>query len=373
MSEGNSRARQDTRMPPPAVLWRDGYLQLLDQRRLPHEIAYLTIEDLDTAVDAIRTLAVRGAPAIGIAAAYALVVAMQRWAGGGAGARDESPEAFLVRLNELAQRLNAARPTAVNLAWATGRICRRARRTPSLAALRAEAESIHAEDRVICRAIGEHGRALIRPGTTVLTHCNAGALAVSELGTATAPLYLAHADGVPFRVYADETRPLLQGARLTAWELAQAGIDVTLICDSMAASFMARGEIDLVLVGTDRVTRNGDVVNKIGTLNLAVLCRHFGVPFYVACPSSTWDPATATGADVVIEERDPGEVLGTAAARVPARNPAFDVTPAELVTGIITDRGIARAPLGESLAALLGEFGPHNPVDSGGECLTLDK
>jgi methylthioribose-1-phosphate isomerase len=189
---------------------------------------------------------------------------------------------------------------------------------------------------------------------TILTHCNAGALAVSELGTATAPLYLAHAAGVPFRVFADETRPLLQGARLTAWELVQAGIDVTLICDNMAASFMAQGAIDLVLVGTDRVTRNGDVVNKIGTLNLAVLCRHFGVPFYVACPSSTYDPATPSGSDVPIEERDPAEVLGTAAARVPARNPAFDVTPAELVTGIITERGIARAPIADSLAALIG-------------------
>jgi methylthioribose-1-phosphate isomerase len=189
---------------------------------------------------------------------------------------------------------------------------------------------------------------------TVLTHCNAGALAVSALGTATAPLYLAHAAGTRFRVIVDETRPLLQGARLTAWELSRAGIDVTLICDNMAAAMMDRQGVDLVIVGTDRVTRNGDVVNKIGTLNLAVLCQHFGIPFYVACPSSTWDPDTATGAEVVIETRDPDEVRGTAAAHVPVWNPAFDVTPAALVTGIITERGIARAPLEISLQALLG-------------------
>jgi methylthioribose-1-phosphate isomerase len=353
MRDGPDASRRVAGLPPPAVVWNEGRLQLLDQRRLPHEIAYLSIETLEQAFDAIRSLAVRGAPAIGIAAAYALVVSMSRVR---ASAHETEPEPaeFLERLGAFARRLDEARPTAVNLAWATARVCRRAQREPTLAGIRAEAEAIHAEDRAICRAIGAHGRAMIDPGMTVLTHCNAGALAVSELGTATAPLYLAHAEGVPFRVFADETRPLLQGARLTAWELAQAGIDVTLICDNMAASFMAKGEIDLVLVGTDRVTRNGDVVNKIGTLNLAVLCRHFGVPFYVACPSSTYDPATPTGADVPIEERDPAEVLGTAAARVPVRNPAFDVTPAELVTGIITERGIARAPLADSLAALIG-------------------
>jgi len=370
MNDGTPQPERQPTLPPPAVLWHDGELRLLDQRRLPHEIAYLAIESLDAAFDAIRTLAVRGAPAIGIAAGYALVVAM-RHACAASPALLEAPLAFRERLDGFARQLNAARPTAVNLAWATGRICRRAKHSPNLDAIRSEAEAIHAEDRAICRAIGEHGRMLIKAGMTVLTHCNAGALAVSELGTATAPLYLAHAAGVPFRVFADETRPLLQGARLTAWELDQAGIDVTLICDNMAASFMARGEVDLVIVGTDRVTRNGDVVNKIGTLNLAVLCRHFGVPFYVACPSSTWDPATAKGADVPIEERAADEVLGTAAARVPVRNPAFDVTPAELVTGIITERGIARAPLDEALTALLGAVHQHEPVDSGGDGLNL--
>lgn len=343
----------DLRLPPAAVIWEAGRLRLLDQRRLPEAVAYLEIATLADALDAIRTLAVRGAPAIGIAAAYALVVCMGR------PPRGDEPagyglDPFRTRLAALATQLTAARPTAVNLAWATARICRRAAVEPTLAAIHAEAEAIHAEDRAICRGIGAHGRPLIREGMTVLTHCNAGALAVSELGTATAPMYLAHRDGVAFRVIVDETRPLLQGARLTAWELASAGLDVTLICDNMAASLMARGSVDLVLVGTDRVTRNGDVVNKIGTLNLAVLCRHFGVPFYVACPSSTFDPATPTGADVAIEERDAAEVLGERAARVPVLNPAFDVTPADLVTGIITEHGIAGQPLAASLVALFG-------------------
>jgi len=332
---------------PEAIRWDGERLELLDQRRLPHEVVYLTIESLDEAADAIRTLAVRGAPAIGLAAAYALVVAMRQRA-----ARHDTRETFLRDLETSAARLTAARPTAVNLAWAAGRMCRRARSEASLDALADEAGAIHREDIEICSAIGRHGAELITPGCTVLTHCNAGALAVSALGTATAPLYLRHRQGVPFRVLVDETRPLLQGARLTAWELSSAGIDVTLICDNAAASLMAAGEVNLVLVGTDRVTRNGDVVNKIGTLNLAVLCRHFGIPFYVACPSSTYDPDTASGAEVPIEERDPREVLGEAAARVPARNPAFDVTPAALVTGIVTERGIARAPLAENLARL---------------------
>jgi methylthioribose-1-phosphate isomerase len=183
----------------------------------------------------------------------------------------------------------------------------------------------------------------------VLTHCNAGALAVSELGTATAPLYLCHQAGVPFSVFADETRPLLQGARLTAWELSEAGMDVTLLCDNAAASLFAAGSIDLVLVGTDRVTANGDVVNKIGTLNMAVLCRHYGVPFYVACPSSTFDAHTPTGADVIIEQRDPAEVSGANRTRAAVYNPAFDVTPAGLVTALITDRGMIESPDRERL------------------------
>ncbi len=333
---------------PAPIRWESGRLLLLDQRRLPGEITYLNIQSLADAEQAIKTLAVRGAPAIGIAAAYALALVMAAEAPTG-----ESATAFRRRLDAAAARLCAARPTAVNLAWAGERLRRRAANEPGAAALADEACRIAQETEEICDAIGRHGEHLIAPDSTVLTHCNAGALAVSGIGTATAPLYRCHAGGVPFRVLVDETRPLLQGARLTAWELAAAGIDVTLICDNMAASFMAAGQVDLVLVGTDRVTANGDVVNKIGTLNLAVLCRHFDVPFYVACPSSTYDSATPDGAAVVIEQRGPEEVLGAVAVRVKAANPAFDVTPAALVTGIVTEHGIARAPLDRSLAALL--------------------
>lgn len=331
---------------PAAIIWHDDELKILDQRRLPGAVSYLAAADLDTVWNAIRTLAVRGAPAIGIAAAYGLVVAMRN-------TPDKLTAAqFLETLNAAGSHLKTARPTAVNLAWAVDRVIAAASGEPSYARIKAEAESIHAEDRKICRAIGEVGRALITPGCRILTHCNAGSLAVSELGTATAPLYLNHAANVPFKVYVGETRPLLQGARLTAWELSQAGIDVTLICDNMAASLMAAGQIDLVIVGTDRVTRNGDVVNKIGTLNLAVLCHHYDVPFYVACPASSYDPATPSGSEVAIEERDSSEVLGDQAADVPVFNPAFDITPAELVSGIITDRGLARPPLAIALAEL---------------------
>ena len=318
-------------------------MTLLDQRRLPGAVEYLDIPDIPSAVDAIRGLAVRGAPAIGIAAAYALAAAARN-------AGDRAGIAEVLRGG--GDALIAARPTAVNLRWAVERLRRRGAADPEPGALAAEAEAIHREDAEQCRAIGEHGRALIRPNANVLTHCNAGALAVSELGTATAPLYLNHDAGVPFHVYVDETRPLLQGARLTAWELDRVGIDVTLICDNVPASLMAAGRIDLVIVGTDRVTRNGDVVNKIGTLNLAVLANHYGVPFYVACPASTYDPDTATGREVTIEQRPDDEVRRGESAAVAAYNPAFDVTPARLVTGIVTDRGIAEAPLESTLQAL---------------------
>jgi methylthioribose-1-phosphate isomerase len=329
---------------PPTIRWTYGELSLLDQRALPAQEIYLRIDSIDAAVDAIRTLAVRGAPAIGIAAAYALTRSV----------RDEPSPTFLERLRQNGRRLKSARPTAVNLAWAVDRLVETAERDPRYAVLESEARAIHEEDRASCRAIGEAGRHLIEPGARVLTHCNAGALATAGLGTATAPMYLAHEDGVSFQVFADETRPLLQGARLTAWELSRTGIEVTLLCDNAAASLMASGGIDLVIVGTDRVAANGDVVNKIGTLALAVLCRHFGIPFYVACPSSTFDPATPIGAAVQIEQRDGGEIIGPGTARVPAYNPAFDVTPAALVTGLITDRGLIGYPPEPSLADQIG-------------------
>jgi methylthioribose-1-phosphate isomerase len=340
---------------PEPIRWHEERLQLLDQTQLPGRVVYEPQTSLETVYAAIRSLKVRGAPAIGIAAAYGLVVAMQTY-------RSADGERFFRALQFAADRLRGARPTAVNLAWAVDRLVGTAQLAGDgatrYARIKAAAEAIHSEDRRICHAIGRAGLQLIAPGCGVLTHCNAGALAVSELGTATAPMYLAHADGIAFRVYAGETRPLLQGSRLTAWELKRAGLDVTLICDTMVARMMAEGAIDLVLVGTDRVTRNGDVVNKIGTSGIAILARYFAIPFYVACPSSTFDPATADGASVVIEERDPDEVRtvfgrATAPADIKVRNPAFDVTPHELVTAFVTDAGLLTPPFEQSLTQLV--------------------
>ena len=291
---------------------------LLDQRKLPEEVVYAEQTSAEMVAASIAGMQVRGAPAIGIAAAYGL--ALDARAG-----RDVARAARL---------LVAARPTAVNLAWAVSRVL-------AASDAVAEAEAIHREDAEMCRAIGANGMGLIDPGSAVLTHCNAGALAVSALGTATAPLYLAHKAGVRFKVFVDETRPLLQGARLTAWELVREGLDVTLICDNMVSHLMSTGEIDSVIVGADRVTANGDVVNKIGTRGIAITSRYHGIPFHVAFPSSTFDAETATGADVDIEQRDASEVTDSirVAAGVQIQNPAFDVTPAELVTSWITDCG----------------------------------
>lgn len=324
---------------PDTLRFVDGKLEVLDQRLLPREERYWRLETLADAWTAINTLAVRGAPAIGVAAGYALAQSMHP---------DLSGDEYTARLHANADHLREARPTAVNLAWAVDRLVESARQARDKhdchRLLLDEAEAIHAEDEANCAKIGEHGAPLIEPGANVLTHCNAGSLAVSRLGTATAPMYTQHTAGLPFHVYVDETRPLYQGARLTAWELNRCGIDVTLICDNAAATIMAAGDIDLAIVGTDRVAANGDVVNKIGTLNVAILCAHFSIPFYVACPSSTFDPATPTGAHVRIEQRAQEEVLGDHAAPVAAANPAFDVTPHELVTGVITEHGIAYSP-----------------------------
>ena len=317
---------------PEAIRWQGGVLELLDQRALPGREIYLRITSIEAAAEAIRTLSVRGAPAIGIAAGYALAQSMI--------GVDSIHRSATLNLN--AQILKAARPTAVNLATAVDRLV--ALGTTDAEVLIREAEAIHDEDRLICQRIGESGLPLIAEGVNVLTHCNAGAVAVSALGTATAPLYLAHQAGRRFHVWIDETRPLWQGARLTAWELSTAGIDCTLICDHVPASLMAAGKIDLVVVGTDRVARNGDTANKIGTLGLAVLARHFGIPFYVACPSTTFDPSTPNGAAIPIEARHADEVLGTHAAQVRVWNPAFDVTPVDLISGFITDRGLIESP-----------------------------
>ena len=303
---------------PAAIRWEGGRLWLLDQRKLPEEVVYAEQTSAEMVAASIAGMQVRGAPAIGIAAAYGL--ALDARAG-----RDVARAARL---------LVATRPTAVNLAWAVNRVL-------AASDAVAEAEAINREDAEMCRAIGANGLGLIKPGSAVLTHCNAGALAVSALGTATAPLYLAHKAGVRFKVFVDETRPLLQGARLTAWELVREGLDVTLICDSMVSHLMSERMIDCVIVGADRVTANGDVVNKIGTRGIAIASRYHGIPFHVAFPSSTFDAETPTGADVDIEQRDASEVTDSirVAPGVQIRNPAFDVTPAELVTSWITDCG----------------------------------
>ncbi|MDO6459508.1 S-methyl-5-thioribose-1-phosphate isomerase [Granulosicoccaceae sp. 1_MG-2023] len=342
---------------PATVRWEDGRLYLLDQTLLPAQTRIEEQQDLQQLHDSIRRLAVRGAPAIGVAAAWGLCLAV----------RDKQAlprEALLAALREAGAYLISARPTAVNLAWAVGRMLELAGALPATldaagiySALCAEARAIQDEDVALCAAMGEHGAPLIGDNTGVLTHCNAGAMATAGIGTATAPMYVAHGRGVKFRVYTDETRPLLQGARITAWELQQAGIPTTLITDNMAAHLMSQGLIDLVITGTDRVAANGDVANKIGTLGVAILARHFGIPFYVACPSSTIDLATATGAEIRIEERGAEEVTTFGGVRVAppdieTRNPAFDVTPAELVSGLITERGIVRQPYTDNLARL---------------------
>lgn len=336
-----------------AVRWQDQKLWLLDQRLLPHEEAYSAIETLDDAIENIKRLSVRGAPAIGIAAAYALCVSARRYAG---------QEDFSQRLNADFERLVAARPTAVNLRWAATKARDagiNAELGHALEAMVQEAESIHADDRIACRRIGEAGLSVLRELTPqsdgtigLITHCNAGALAVSELGTATAPMYLAHAAGQRLHVYADETRPLWQGARLTAWELDQAGIPVTVLCDNAAASLLATGKVQAAIVGTDRVAANGDVANKIGTFPLAMACQHFGIPFYVACPASTFDSATQAGADIPIEHRGAEEVIGSVGAKVDVYNPAFDITPASMVSAFLTDRGVLRPPFADSLKLL---------------------
>ncbi|HUX40097.1 MAG TPA: S-methyl-5-thioribose-1-phosphate isomerase [Rectinemataceae bacterium] len=344
-----------------SLRWENEELLLLDQTRLPGEVVEERQESVEMVWDSIKRLKVRGAPAIGIAGAYGLLLGVRPLLGLGL------PD-FLAKAEETAAYLNSSRPTAVNLSWATGRMLSYARDKAAEAGDSAalyrllvdEARRIHAEDRAICRNIGEHGEALIKEGSGVLTHCNAGALATSELGTATAPMYIAFAKGRRFRVYADETRPLLQGARLTSWELQQSDLDVTLICDDMAAYVMSKGLVDLCVVGCDRVAANGDTANKIGTLGVAILARHFSIPFYVACPSSTIDFATATGEDIHIEERGEEEVTSFGARRtapegMKVRNPAFDVTPHELVSGFITEKGIVGPGYAENLARIFAK------------------
>jgi len=332
---------------PQTIRWdtHTNSLYFIDQTKLPLELLEEQQDSIEQVWNSIKTLKVRGAPAIGIAGAYGLLIGLSA-------KQNLDNHTFMQELKKQADYLNSSRPTAVNLSWALKRMVVTAEKIATktsaeiFAALVEEAILIHNEDREICRNIGKYGLPLIKEGCGILTHCNAGTLAVSEFGTATAPMYTAHEQ--------DETRPLLQGARLTAWELQRAGIDVTLICDNMAAYIMSQGLINLVITGTDRVAANGDVANKIGTLGIAILAKYFAIPFYIAAPSSTIDLATPHSQAIIIEERDPQEVTHfglrpTALNGTKVRNPAFDVTPHELITGIITDRGIIYPPYAKNL------------------------
>ncbi len=333
------------------IEWTGKAARIIDQTALPTALSYEDIATPEAMFAAIRELKVRGAPLIGISAAYGLYLSVAVLPSGSAKAD------LIALLRKNADYLAGSRPTAVNLFWALERMKKRAAALAGecngvdeiKVGLLAEAEAIHDEDRRMCRAIGENGYEVLKDCHSLQTHCNAGALATSELGTALSPMYVAMENRRPFHVFVDETRPLLQGARITAFELMEAGIPVTLICDNMAATVMAQGRVDAVIVGADRIAANGDVANKIGTYGLALIANAHGVPFYVAAPSSTFDASLSSGADIPIEERAPMEIthgMGrqTAPTGVEVYNPAFDVTPHGLIAGIITEKGVLEPP-----------------------------
>jgi methylthioribose-1-phosphate isomerase len=342
----------------PTLHWigeTDGHLRLIDQTLLPIELREIDCRDVEAIWEAIRSLRVRGAPAIGIAAAYGVCVGVQTATG-----HDEAT--LFARLEEVSKYLASSRPTAVNLFWALDRMQRtaaalRGKASPHaiIQRLLEEAHAIHQEDRAMCRAIGRFGAELLSDGQGVLTHCNAGGLATSDYGTALAVFFAAHESGKRLHVYADETRPLLQGARLTAWELQQRGIDVTLICDSMAAQVMREGRVQAVITGADRIAANGDSANKIGTYGVALLAAAHQIPFYIAAPTSTFDLSLADGSQIPIEERAAEEITHgfgrqTAPTGVRVYNPAFDVTPARLIKAIICERGLIEPVTREQIA-----------------------
>lgn len=329
---------------------RPGHVRMIEQTLLPTQHVDLEVRDVEQMVDAIRRLAVRGAPAIGVAAAFGVMLGVQH-------ETERTPDELMSHVEAVTTRLAEARPTAVNLFWALARMRDRASRDHDsgldargiIDGLFEEGLAIYHGDRETCRKMGEIGAELIQDGHSLLTHCNAGALATAGMGTALAPMYVAHEQGKKIAVFADETRPLLQGARITAWELGQAGIDVTLITDGMAARVMSEGKVDAVFVGSDRIARNGDVCNKIGTYGVALAARAHDVPFYVVAPLSTVDPSLEHGGLIPIEERAEDEIAEgfgrrTAPEGVKVYNPAFDVTPASLVTGIITEVGLISNP-----------------------------
>jgi methylthioribose-1-phosphate isomerase len=338
------------------IQWKDDALVLLDQTTLPNEVRYDSYKTIESVWNAIVTMKVRGAPAIGVSAAYGLYL-------GVIDAPEDSFETFFSYLKEKSDYLATSRPTAVNLFWALERMEERAKLLSGSEVsevknvLLQEAIAIHKEDEEINRMIGENLLTLLSDGMGILTHCNAGALATTKYGTATSPMYLAKEKGWDIKVYADETRPRLQGSTLTALELQRAGIDVTVITDNMAAMVMSQGKVQAVIVGCDRVAANGDVANKIGTMGVAILAKNFGIPFYVAAPTPTIDLRTPTGKEIPIEEREEEEVTNrfgvyTAPKGVNVYNPAFDVTPNEYVTAIVTEKGIVEAPYEENLQKL---------------------
>jgi methylthioribose-1-phosphate isomerase len=353
-------------MPVETLIWvgdRPGHVRMIEQTKLPTEYELLDVTTVEEMVDAIYRLAVRGAPAIGVAAGYGVLLGVQ-------GLEGLSAEEMVGRTREISATLAKARPTAVNLFWALDRMVARADRDHAAGlsgdairdGLFEEAHTIFHEDQATCEALGRHGAELIQDEGTYLTHCNAGALATANTGTALAPFYEAARQGKRIAVYADETRPLLQGARLTAWELMQGGIDVTVITDSMAGRVMFEGKIDAVFVGSDRIARNGDVCNKIGTYSVAVLAKEHGVPFYAVAPLSTFDRTLTSGDQIPIEERPAEEITRgfgnqTAPDGVKVYNPAFDVTPARLVTGIVTEAGVIEHPTQEKVEAAMKAAG----------------
>jgi methylthioribose-1-phosphate isomerase len=343
------------------IVYENGAVKLLDQTKLPLERVMLDIPTAEMMWEAIKMLRIRGAPAIGVAAGFGL------WLGIKDVPESVTRETFLAKLQATRDYLATSRPTAVNLFWALDRVVKVTRESTlqTVAELEQlvldEAKSIQLDEQATAQAIGDYGAPLIANVSNVLTHCNAGSLATYGIGTALAPIYVAHQTGQAIHVYADETRPLLQGARLTVWELQQAGVPVTLITDNMSASVMKQGKVGAVIVGCDRVAANGDFANKIGTYGVAILAKEHGIPFYVAAPLSTIDFNTATGDDIPIEERDPNEVTHfgerqMAADETNVYNPAFDVTPANYVTAFITDKGVIYAPFKDNLSSLAERF-----------------
>jgi methylthioribose-1-phosphate isomerase len=343
------------------IEWIDDCARIIDQTLLPTELVYKDIKTIEGMYEAIKLLRIRGAPAIGIAAAFGLYLGIRTLPD------DDGVDRFLPALKKKADYLASSRPTAVNLFWALARIQTCAQAAALAADARGikriildEAKKILDEDHRMCRAIGEYGFELIKSCTAVLTHCNAGGLATSEYGTALAGVYVAQEKGKLIHVYSDETRPLLQGSRITAFELTAAGVPVTVICDNMAATVMARGMVDAAIVGADRIAANGDTANKIGTYGVALLAKAHNIPFYIAAPSSTFDLSIADGSMIPIEERPREEITcgfgkQTAPDTVPVFNPAFDVTPCGLISAIITEKGILRPPFAESIARTISK------------------